>query len=905
MEKSELRKMYSWIEENLLPVGSHLHAIQKIAICRYVTYTGETPDFLTVLPTGKGKSAIFQGPALYDKIVKKSKKIHIVVQPLKALINDQVYKKLKKFNDDNGNLRVASYHGETSEEDKKRIIEGINNDEIALLYITPEQIVVKSFYQLLERLNKKGKLGSITFDEAHCIVSWGNTFRPLYITSFRKCLEIRQHGIFPIHLLSATVPSNTRLELIDEFNISNNTIPTQEGNYCKNCSICNLSAEEKASIDKAYSETLYPIKDNIQLHCEYVKTNTNSRQASLYQKLLRIKEIICDSNFIPFTNLFPSANQEYPESRIIIFTNSRDDAENGCDYLRQELKDCGYENLSERVEYFHAGRSDEKKKELADKYGNGDIVILFATTAFGMGMDIDNIHLVFNLNPPFFIEDFLQEVGRAGRKESLWPVEGVHAVCLYSDDDIPEEIREHGFNDNYLELFDSYPMGIENSGEEDMDEGEEDEEDNEEANSTSSVNQDLAQHRQNTISDDSLTPDVVIDTFERIKKYYNEIVKASSNALKDQFIPIPAGVLKFDSLLSPGNKKDPKPETIERLFLQCLNWLSQKNGFNRIEIGFQCRNSHTVEVNETYFDLSEKAKYLYDYAKNIANNDIAVIIPTDVISYSPAVIQRRNDIEVNVPTNINKDSITSIEDFNDALDECYLKEAFGRYFETFKMSLIEDKGKLGGKYTDFDILIQIYTIASEKSTNDTEQFDKIEESVRKERKIKKNRTAYKKHFTLFEFLSQLYSMDTVKMYCDEIIDYIRIHSNIENEEEYLPWFTWGKVIESIRHEIGIKQNVDNIKKIEFTDDDFRIFLLVLTKLGIIKISKFFDRYHEIKILDPMEISVANNEDAKAIERLNNYNKNRISSTINMKCLALKGMEKELIIKYSEGQRNEE
>ena len=70
------------------------------------------------------------------------------------------------------------------------------------------------------------------------------------------------------------------------------------------------------------------------------------------------------------------------------------------------------------------------------------LYILCATKAFGMGMDIPNIHYIVHLMPPSVMEDYLQEVGRAGRNEDMYKAVGfstdnpIPTVCLCSKDDI-------------------------------------------------------------------------------------------------------------------------------------------------------------------------------------------------------------------------------------------------------------------------------------------------------------------------------------------------------------------------------------------------------------------------------------------------------------------------------------
>ena len=99
-------------------------------------------------------------------------------------------------------------------------------------------------------------------------------------------------------------------------------------------------------------------------------------------------------------------------SRAVVFVTSRRLAEDLADLVKLETA------LSSAP--FHAGLSAEVRLKTYDDFRDGDLSVLCATKAFGMGMDIDNIHLVIHFGPPFSLEDYIQEIGRAARKkESL------------------------------------------------------------------------------------------------------------------------------------------------------------------------------------------------------------------------------------------------------------------------------------------------------------------------------------------------------------------------------------------------------------------------------------------------------------------------------------------------------
>jgi ATP-dependent DNA helicase RecQ len=103
-------------------------------------------------------------------------------------------------------------------------------------------------------------------------------------------------------------------------------------------------------------------------------------------------------------------------SRAIIFTVSRNDTE---DLARQlNLEAMSQDPWKGRVRWYHAGMTADERAATYEGFREGDTAILCATKAFGMGMDIPNIHYVFHLQPPYSLEDYIQQIGRAGRDKS-------------------------------------------------------------------------------------------------------------------------------------------------------------------------------------------------------------------------------------------------------------------------------------------------------------------------------------------------------------------------------------------------------------------------------------------------------------------------------------------------------
>jgi len=122
-------------------------------------------DTLGLLPTGGGKSIIFQVPAL------ASEGICLVVTPLIALMKDQV-ENLKR----QGIRAVAIYSG-LSRNEIDTALDNCIYGKIKFLYLSPERIDTEIFKVRV----KKMKVNLIAIDESHCISQWGYDFRPSYM----------------------------------------------------------------------------------------------------------------------------------------------------------------------------------------------------------------------------------------------------------------------------------------------------------------------------------------------------------------------------------------------------------------------------------------------------------------------------------------------------------------------------------------------------------------------------------------------------------------------------------------------------------------------------------------------------------------------------------------------------
>jgi superfamily II DNA helicase RecQ len=158
-------------------------------------------DFLVSLPTGGGKSLLFQSPSLYKSSF--SNKLSIVITPLKALMEDQVKDLWNK-----GFYGSVDYINSDRQSDVQMIYRNLAGGELFMLYITPERFRSQGFINALQmRLQLDGGLEYAIFDEAHCVSQWGNEFRPDYLNSAKMIVNLRKEttNYFPVLLFSATV----------------------------------------------------------------------------------------------------------------------------------------------------------------------------------------------------------------------------------------------------------------------------------------------------------------------------------------------------------------------------------------------------------------------------------------------------------------------------------------------------------------------------------------------------------------------------------------------------------------------------------------------------------------------------------------------------------------------------
>ena len=364
-------------------------------------------DVLVTLPTGEGKSVLFQVPALCRGL--RTRRLTLVISPLRALMRDQV----ERLWYQGFHQSVDYLSADRPVHEIEDVFQGVLDHRIILLYVAPERFRNRRFMDLLDRrFESDGAFEYVVVDETHCVSQWGYEFRPDYFYALdRICAKYRRAQATeksPFVLLSATVTASSRDHLAT---LIKGAMDEDDARYLPFV----------ARPDQYF----HPIRSHITIDPRHVLGRINTKPKAdwpIGPRLEVISELINEAK--------QNRDRTKQHSAVIVFVARRDHAEQLAFLIDKEQM--------ARVDHFHAGLDAETRTDVYTRFKDRSIDVLVATKAFGMGMDISHIHWAVHLAPPTFLEDHLQEVGRVGRGEKerqLAKLSDLKAVLLYSDDD--------------------------------------------------------------------------------------------------------------------------------------------------------------------------------------------------------------------------------------------------------------------------------------------------------------------------------------------------------------------------------------------------------------------------------------------------------------------------------------
>ena len=256
--------------------------------------------------------------------------------------------------------------------ERAKSIERVENGSAWLLYISPESLRSRTISKLIE----KRKVVRFVIDEAHCFSSWGQDFRVdyLFIGDFIKQLQERKQLAepIPVSCFTATAKPNVIADIQAYF-------------------------KEKLSLEL----TLIQAKSGrVNLHYDVLPQKNEDDKYRELRRLIKTKN--CPT--------------------IVYVSRTRKASE-----LAEKLVQDGFD-----ARPFHGKMEAKAKTKNQDDFISGEVQVMVATSAFGMGVDKKDVQLVVHYEISNSLENYVQEAGRAGRDPHL----DADCFVLFDEEDL-------------------------------------------------------------------------------------------------------------------------------------------------------------------------------------------------------------------------------------------------------------------------------------------------------------------------------------------------------------------------------------------------------------------------------------------------------------------------------------
>ncbi len=306
----------------------------------------EGNDTLALLPTGGGKSIIFQVAALAKE------GLCIVVTPLIALMNDQVLN-LEKRGISAVAISSNLTHREIDLAFDKCIYGGVK-----FLYLSPERLQTDLFLAKLKQMN----VNLLAIDEAHCISQWGYDFRPAYL----RIAEVREQlPNIPVLALTASATKEVAKDIQDKLQFK------KENVFVKSFERKNLIYYVEQT-EKKLNYLLRIVRKNKGTGVVYVRNRRGTKEVAHY---LQQNKISADFYHAGLDSRVRNYKQEQwinDKIRVIVSTNAF-----GMGIDKPDVRFVVHLDIPDSLEayYQEAGRGgrDEKKAYAVMLYDNSDI----------------------------------------------------------------------------------------------------------------------------------------------------------------------------------------------------------------------------------------------------------------------------------------------------------------------------------------------------------------------------------------------------------------------------------------------------------------------------------------------------------------------------------------------------
>lgn len=295
--------------------------------------------------------------------------ITLVVSPLTALMDEQAQKLT------NHGCRVFTLHsGIDGRQQYQELIDLYNHrDQPDFILLSPERLATDGFLEYVFR-SIRDKIKLVVVDEAHCISQWGLDFRPFYreIPYFLDAVFEDQPRPVTLGLTATLNPKDTE-QICRDFNIPEKHIVRSD-------------------------MLLRP-----EIHIKIIKVPDEDTKDQQFWELL----------------------EAHKNEKVLIYLD-RKQGKRSTETLCAEAIRHGF-----KAAFFHGDMSSSEKLDVLDRFKSGELLTVFATSAFGMGIDIPDIRGVVHYLLTESTEQYYQQIGRAGRDgQPAW------ATLFYSDKNI-------------------------------------------------------------------------------------------------------------------------------------------------------------------------------------------------------------------------------------------------------------------------------------------------------------------------------------------------------------------------------------------------------------------------------------------------------------------------------------